>query len=360
MRILIAAPGHSVSTVDVYTGYMNALKAMGHEVSGFDYHLRLAFYDVAIEAWLKRNENFKAGPAEKFLLASEALAIEAIDFVPDVVLVICGLALHRRALILLKSMLIPAVLLLTESPYRDYEQGIMAKKGPYAGVLTNDKISVDYLREATDLPIEYLPHSYDSTRHFPVEVGAEYQSDVYFYGTWWPERGKLMESLRTHNNGYQFKISGPVPRVAGRDIVGVEEVMTPRLLDNAELVRNYCGTKIALNHHRTIVGKDSAGEELHIDEAYSLGPRAYEIAACGAFQLCDDRRPELRDVFGDSVATYADGQELLAKVEYYLRHEDERKAMAATSLHKVQACSFEKRAETVLVPFIEEILKRGD
>ena len=79
MRILIAAPGHSVSTVDVYTGYLNALKAMGHEVSGFDYHLRLAFYDVAIEAWLKRNENFKAGPAEKFLLASEALAIEAFE-----------------------------------------------------------------------------------------------------------------------------------------------------------------------------------------------------------------------------------------------------------------------------------------
>ena len=360
MRILIAAPGHSVSTIDVCIGYEHGLKALGHEVSVFDYHLRLAFYDVAIEAWLKRNVQFKAGPAEKFLLASEMLAIEAIDFVPDVVLVICGLALHRRALILLHSMRIPAILLMTESPYRDYEQGVVGKKGPYAGVLTNDKVSVEPLRGSTGLPVEYLPHSYDSTRHFPVEVGEEYQSDVYFYGTWWPERGKLMESLRAHNNGYQFKISGPVPRVAGRDIVGVEEVMTPRLLDNAELVRNYCGTKIALNHHRTIVGKDSAGEELHIDEAHSLGPRAYEIAACGAFQLCDDTRPELQETFGDSVATYKDGQELLAKVEYYLRHEDERKAMAVASLHKVQACSFEKRAETILVPFIEEILKRGD
>src|SRR4030067_3293897 len=189
MRILIAAPGHSVSTVDVYTGYLNALKAMGHEVSGFDYHLRMACYDVAIEAWLSRNPDFKAGQSEKFLLASEMLAIEAIDFVPDVVLVICGLALHRRALILLKSMQIPAVLLLTESPYRDYEQGIIGRKGPYAGVLTNDKISVEPLREATTLPIEYLPHSYDSTAQFPVEVGAEYQSDVDFYGTWWPERG---------------------------------------------------------------------------------------------------------------------------------------------------------------------------
>src|SRR3989337_4303230 len=118
MRILIAAPGHSVSAVDVYTGYMNALKAMGHEVSGFDYHLRLAFYDVAIEAWLKRNENFKAGPAEKFLLASEALAIEAIDFVPDVVLGICGLALHRRGPVLFQSMLIPAVLLVAARPHR--------------------------------------------------------------------------------------------------------------------------------------------------------------------------------------------------------------------------------------------------
>src|SRR4030065_2941425 len=116
---------------------------------------------------------------------------------------------------------------------------------------------------------------------------------------------------------------GPVPRGAGRDIVGVEEIETPRLLEHAELVRNYCGTKIRLNHRRTIVGKDSAGEELHIDEAHSLGPRAYEIAACGAFQLCDGTRPELQETVGDSVATYKDGQERLAKDEYYLRHEDE-------------------------------------
>src|SRR4030065_2583401 len=98
----------------------------------------------------------------------------------------------------------------------------------------------------------------------------------------------------------------------------------PPLVDNAELIKYYCGTKIALNHHRTIVGKDSRGEELHIDQAYSLGPRAYEIAACGAFQLCDDTRPELQEVFGDSVATYRDGGDLRDKIAYYLSHDDER------------------------------------
>src|SRR4030067_264856 len=66
--------------------------------------------------------------------------------------------------------------------------------------------------------VEYLPHSYDATRHFPMDVGEEYQSDVYFYGTWWPERGKLMESLRAHNNGYQFKIGGAPPAGDGGEL----------------------------------------------------------------------------------------------------------------------------------------------
>jgi len=96
------------------------------------------------------------------------------------------------------------------------------------------------------------------------------------------------------------------------------------------------------------------GQEVHL-AGWSLGPRAYEIAACGAFQLSDER-PELREIFGDAVATYVDGADLRRKVDYYLTHEGEREEMALEALDLVQSCSFEDRAEQILLPTIKEVL----
>ena len=126
-------------------------------------------------------------------------------------------------------------------------------------------------------------------------------------------------------------------------------------LDNEELASRYAQTKIALNHHRTIISGGDEGEK-HIErnQAYSLGPRAYEIAACGAFQLCDDTRPEIFEVFGDSVATYSGADDLKNKVDYYLTHESERREMAAVSHERVQGCSFVDRAAEVVIPAIED------
>lgn len=355
MRIMIAYPGHALSTFDVALGYENAFRRLGHEVDGYYYHARLSFYDVAINAWKKRNPDFKAGAAEKFILASEPIAIEAIDFVPDVVIVVNGMALHWRALRLLKSLKIPTVLLLTESPYRDFEQVQIARDGSYDAVLTNDRVSVERLREETGVPVEYLPHSYDPARHFPQDVPGEYRSDVYFFGTWWPERLRLFGDLPQRQNGYRFNVDGPQLRVQGANIPSLRSD-NPNVKDNSELVKHYSGTRIALNHHRTIVGKDSSGEELHVEEAYSLGPRAFEIAACGAFQLSDNKRQELGDVFGDSVATYEDKEDLLSKIDYFLSHDAERREMAFEAHSRVQSCTFDKRAEEVVIPLIENIL----
>jgi spore maturation protein CgeB len=111
-----------------------------------------------------------------------------------------------------------------------------------------------------------------------------------------------------------------------------------------------------LNHHRTFVGVD--GVEIHIapGTAWSIGPRAFEIAACGAFQLCDDTRPELAEVFGDTVATYSSAEDLRNQIGYYLAHDDEREEMAWRSYCRVQGCTFEARAREIVIPVLEEAI----
>jgi len=269
---------------------------------------------------------------------------EVVERVPDVILNVTGLGLHRRAYDLVGRLGVPMVLLLTESPYMDPEQRVIAEKGRCAGILTNDRVSVPYLGES-GLPVWYLPHSFDPERHCPGKVGEGYRTDVFFHGTLWDERRQLLDAVQW--NGHRVKIGG------ARTDPEQPDVLIGEVIDNDEMIQWYRGTRIALNHHR----RDKFGGGLvQQGEAWSLGPRAFEIAACGAFQLCDDARGELGEVFGDSVATYHDAQSLGAQVDYYLGHDRERRDMAWTAYERVQGCAFVNRAREIVVPALESVL----
>jgi spore maturation protein CgeB len=238
-------------------------------------------------------------------------------------------------------------LVLTESPYLDAEQIEIIKQGRVRAVFTNDKSSVEVLRNESGKIVHYLPHSYDRRRHHHKDaVLSRFESDIFFHGTWWPERQRLIEPLGRWARWHGYKAH----------IVGVDAKKKRGMISNADMIRYYSGTKIALNHHRTVIGIDGNGQERHVSAAYSLGPRAFEIAACGTFQLCDDTRPELHEVFGDTVATYHDGDDLRGLISYYLTHEDERQDMARAALERVTPCSFESRSRDILMPAIHNIL----
>jgi spore maturation protein CgeB len=129
-------------------------------------------------------------------------------------------------------------------------------------------------------------------------------------------------------------------------------------IENGELAWYYAGTKIAINHNRTVIGEDDDGKLLHVKkrQAWSLGPRPYEIAACGTFQLSTPDRPELRKVFGRTVPTYKNGKDLRKKIAYYLEHDDERRELARSAQDKVKHCRFEDRAKEILIPTITEVI----
>jgi hypothetical protein len=282
-------------------------------------------------------------------MASESIVLEAVDFVPDVVLIINGMNLHRRAYDLLRRLRLPVVMLLTESPYLDDWQAKISSLGHAAGLLTNDGASVSPLFEETGIPTAYLPHSYDIERHRPRPAVDYFKTDIFFQGTLWPERQELFMPLSELLDDHTIYIGGIVPTPGGT----VDE---DDLMENNEVAQYYANTKIAINQHRTIVAGGEDGEQ-HITpgDAYSIGPRAYEAAACGAFQICDNTRPELHQVFNGHIPTYQDGAELLELVKYYLDHDTEREQKAAAAREAVTGCSFDDRAKDIVIPFLTEV-----
>lgn len=359
MKILLIYPGHQTSTIDVATGYEQALMRLGHQVKAYDYHNALTFYRMAFASWVKANPGAKMHKNADFVLASEHVAIEALDFAPDVVLIVTGTALHRRAFELLHCLSLPLALLLTESPYSDEVQSVIMTKGHISVAFANDQSSVIPLTEASGVKTVYLPHSYNPDVHRIRGAIRGYETDVFFHGTMFPERVEMLEPLL--DLPYDVHVGGPDPSftIEGLTDEEVEDALDEHgehYIDNHEMSYYYNGTNIAVNNHRTFIGVLDGERHISNGAAYSIGPRTYEIAACGAFQLCDDTRPELQEVFGDSVAVYSDRDDLIQKICYFLNHEDERQEMAQNAFERVRDCTFERRAEQILIPTLMEVI----
>ncbi|RLC82302.1 MAG: hypothetical protein DRJ03_19250 [Chloroflexi bacterium] len=351
MKILIAFPGPRHSTIDVANGWSAALAELGHDVTEFRFSYLIDFFITAYQAWERAHPN---NPGAKFTneqwqaAASKQLIVQAVHDRPDIVLMISGMQYHPIAFRLLHNLKIPIVLILTESPYMDNRQLLMMDRGGANLTFTNDKASVKPL--SGFCPVVYLPHSYNPATHYSGPAHGDYETDIYFCGTLFPDRLEQFSELlsdRSHmQTEYDAYIIGPTNHRGGVE-----------LIDNAENAEWYRGTKIALNHHRVWMGDLRADEgTLPGGAAYSLNPRAYEIAACGAFQLCDDQRPELKKVFGDSIATYNGKADMMDKIKYYLAHDAERKQMAKRANELVRNCAFINRAQEILIPAIEKYL----
>jgi hypothetical protein len=79
--------------------------------------------------------------------------------------------------------------------------------------------------------------------------------------------------------------------------------------------------------------------------------RIFEASACGALVLTDAVANGLADLFdvGREVVTYADDAELLDKANYYLRHDDERRAIAEAGQRRTLAChTYAHRAQAIV------------
>ncbi len=353
MKITLLHPGHAMTTAWVYDGYKKFLDAAGHSVLEVRLDKLIAFGSAMVESMPNKFEGDQGATSEQWKshIAQQLSLIRIMECElehPDVLLTICGKMISPQNYLLFN--LIPGrkVVLLTESPYEDAAQRFYAQFYDFAFV--NDQSSVEAIGEI--VPAVYMPHGYDpeiySKTAGSAGAGLFFNGDtrdpvgrkifdVSFIGTPFGNRKAILQALRyaPDLNPWIFDATTYEPE----DGSGKQVVFVPP----ASAAECYHSTKVNLNIHRT---EKFYGNGEHIASAHSLGPRTFEIAGCAEFQLCDDARPELLELFGDTIATYHQPEEVVDAVRYWAdgARDSLRADMALASWEIAQKHTYQDRA----------------
>ena len=332
MKVAIIHPGAAWSTCDVYTGLVAGLQAQ----PGIDLHeMRidtiLNWYDtmigLGVNAGVLSDQAYRTDVLNRQRMASAHITQNILDIWPEVVISVSGHNYHLKDVDLLHKVGIKTAVVLTESPYFGELEGIMAQH--YDIAFTNERRSADRLHA------HYLPHAYNPAVHTPDGPRA-YAADAVFIGSMFDERRALFNAADWEGIDFLWR---------GHDMTETPTDVVP----NTEAAAYYRAAKIGINHHRTTTSHGS-GQHIRPEEAESLGPRAYEIPACGGFMLCDDSRAEGWEVFGDVFPTYraGDADDLTRQVRSWLTHADRREETARMMHAAVLPHSWTARATQVL------------
>jgi hypothetical protein len=145
--------------------------------------------------------------------------------------------------------------------------------------------------------------------------------DVVFVGTGFPERIALLEAVDW--TGIDLGLYGNWESL--REDSPIKKFVRSGTISNGHATSLYKRSKICLNLYRTTT--DFSGGPLTI-QPESLNPRAYELAASGAFTL-SEARAEVSEHFGDLVPTFSDATQLGMLIRHWLADDAGRSSVAA-------------------------------
>lgn len=169
--------------------------------------------------------------------------------------------------------------------------------------------------------VHYLPTAADPDLHRPLQLSPEelrrWGSPLSFVGAGYHNRQQMFAALAN----MPFKIWGTEwPGCRPFDKLVQEE---GRRLSPDEYIKIFNATQVNLNLHSSTErdGVDPYGD--------FINPRVFELAACGAFQLCDERSllAELLTP-GEEIITFSNLADLKDKIAYYLAHPEARQIIA--------------------------------
>lgn len=339
MRIAVVRPGHAMSTLFVCEGMENGLKELGVDVAETKTERLISMQTLIVKQFWELYSKLGEDPNKIAVHAGLENVLSRLLYLDyDLLFVVNGRLISPQIMNGFDKLPGPRVIWLTESPYEDEHQAWLADHFDFAFV--NDRVSLETIGKIT--PSAYLPHSYDPETFLYVE--REHERDVFFCYTAFNNRVPVVDALSSSGLNVLLPKAGTFTDDDG--VTGVRYVPPERM------ALMYNTSKINLNVHRT---EKLYGTGQTITEAYSLGPRAYEIAACGAFQLCDNTRPELAEVFGDTVATYDDPKDVVDVCRYWLdpARDGTRRDMGFASRERVAECTYTHRAAQVMKQLAE-------
>jgi hypothetical protein len=193
----------------------------------------------------------------------------------------------------------------------------------YDWIFTTKTFGLRDLREKFGVTrASFMPHAYHPEVHrkFPCDASdhARYACAVSFIGTWSPKKQVLLEALVVARPQIDLKIWGAQWEKAGarlkKWIVAQETI-------GAEYAKAIRLSKINL----AILSETRPGST----SGDLITARTFHIPACGGFML-HERTAEVVSYFeeGKECAFFADADEMIERIDYFLGHPDEREAVA--------------------------------
>lgn len=280
MKILLVSDPHHFSVYDNFVGYKEAFSKLNISFDVADITEVLKFYSAEFSWGLILSKMLNKDNGYTHVLFVSGL------LVPDWIL---------------------------KSKY-DKKIGIIGLDDPHASkVLLSKKEYLDYyfsnekkLSEKYD-DIFYLP---TATSHVLPSINKndlplDYRCDISFVGTVYDDRIKPLEDICKYaeQNNLIIKIVGPLLKTPLNSII--RKYAKEGILNNQETKLLYKGSKVVINLDRNInwnPTEEKGNSTLEdVGEAYSLNPRAYEIAGCKAIQLFINPRKEAIDIFQDNI-----------------------------------------------------------
>lgn len=267
-------------------------------------------------------EAFEAHPqTEKIVSADYGNAIaRAIAGNCNLFVAFDGEELERGICARLAALCGTGVLWITEDPYENSVNRNNADL--FDLVFTNNSSSVGtYGAKGRHLPFAASP-----TLHFqPIHAENDgYLYDLFFVGTAWPNRVKFIKHLQSSLAGLKVKIALPYnPHIPAPDL-DMEASAYLWKTPNSEFSKFANRSRVTLTLHRDFSASGN------ISAAQTPGPRLFEVALSGAFQLIDMSLPEVSDYFDEDAefAGFNNLDECVEKLKFFLSNPDKRIAIA--------------------------------
>ncbi|NOU96534.1 glycosyltransferase [Paenibacillus sp. LMG 31456] len=269
---------------------------------------------------------------------------------PDLVLVLNGLHVfpenHLQQIDTIRAMGIRTAIWFADDPYFTDDTIRIAQH--YDVVFTHEQSCVQLYKEHGCAQVAYLPLAADTDLFRPQQVGHSYRSDVCFIGMAFWNRVAVFDRIAPYLSGKKVIIAGGLwNRLRDYKLLrhSIREGWTPV----EETAKYYSGAKIVINLHRGHLHEIDNRNSRAVP-GQSINPRTYEMAGCGSMQLTDIR-DDLARLYtpGQEIAVYRSPEELMGQIEYYLRHEQERRTIAYNGLRRtLQQHTYLRRVEHLL------------
>ncbi|HUC01312.1 MAG TPA: glycosyltransferase [Candidatus Paceibacterota bacterium] len=180
--------------------------------------------------------------------------------------------------------------------------------------------------------MHFVPHAADATRYFPGEPEDRFRCDIAFLGSFYTQkRPQFEELLLPLMKKYHVRIYGSGWTISGKLLRVVSGVARRLRIEWLVKLANKNRITISMDDERTLYA--SAKICVNIHEYYRDGTtkgfsneREFKLPASGGFEI-SDYVPGMERYFdlGKEIVAVRSKEEWFEKIDYYLRHDEERK-----------------------------------